>query len=64
MRKVPAMSTRDSSAVLGSPTFCGTFCGTVLLPHVRFWNAESLLLPREQRFNGCSLKICEGDVKD
>lgn len=52
------MRTRDSSAVLGSSW---TFLGTVLLfsPKVVF-SIETfppVLLLREQRFSGCSLKI-------
>lgn len=71
MKKVPAMSTRESSAVLGSPTLV-TVTGSVLLcttsvvfpaeafPPVPFKGTPG---PREQRFSGCSLKICPATEK-
>lgn len=60
MKKVPAMRTRESSAVLGSPTVIPA-AGWVLLigTNVAFSAVTfpSVLLPMKQRFNGCSLKI-------
>lgn len=56
MKKVPAMRTRESSAVLG---WFRTAAGTVLLPRasVTFAGEASVPLPREQLLSGCSLKI-------
>lgn len=60
MKNVPAMRTSDSSAVLGSlrvipATGWVLLIGTdVVFSTVTF---PSVLLSREQRFSGCSLKI-------
>ena len=67
MKNVPAMRTRESSAVLGWPrTLSGPGTAVLLL---RTWVVFSIevppavLLSREQYFSGCSLKIwgCESE---
>lgn len=60
MKNVPAMRTRESSAVLGSPRTATSADSLLLLITIVAFSAAAppAVLFREQRFKGCSLKIC------